>query len=115
MDLAALHAAVQALRARPGSHLAVLHSAEDPSDADPGLVRDARNDLDALCQSLIVLLASGWGDPLPLAPDGDLGYYLTQAYGWCVEGHWIAVGVSRHTEDRAGVIVAATGVLVSAG
>jgi hypothetical protein len=113
MDLAALYAAVEALRARPGSHLAFLHTADDPSESDPGLVHEIQGDLDAIGQSLIEHFTGSWGEPQTLHPYGDLAFHLDQAYGWCVDGGWIALGVSPHTVDRAGAVIAATGAVVS--
>lgn len=116
MNLAAHLAAMEALRARPGPRLVTLHTAEDPWDADPGLVPEVQDGLEALCQALIELLARRWGEPHTLdpaaLPDFDpLCPSVDELYGWHAGGRWTALGIQPHTPDAAGRLIAVTGVV----
>jgi hypothetical protein len=114
-----------AVESGPGYHLADLAVSPDLHDEDPGRWEAVADDFEAACQALIELLAQRWGEPRPLdlypylirmeeggrvpPPLDLLCGYVSEVYGWTVDGRWIALGVGQGDRELPFQLVLAVG------
>jgi hypothetical protein len=111
----------------PGYHLAELRTPADGLDAAERADGRSREPYEAECEALVVALSSRWGEGQWFAlwsvfigticgetipqPWGELSHRVEDLHLWRVEGHWIAVGVSRaEGEDEHRLIAVVTDV-----